>query len=298
MGGKASIIEGLIKAIGAEAPAAKSGIRAYHSSPHDFDRFDLSKLGTGEGNQTYGHGLYFAESPKVSGQGGDYWRQFWNKMKPGPEASAANALWANKFDREKAAAALESQARYSREHAQPGRYGDGPDIEEGNRLLAEEYERALELLRNGETVGPRTYEVDINARPDQLLDWDKPLSEQPEAVRDILRDGYKKAGINGVDSFLHSTEHFGRDAYESLGRSLSGGSGSKTASPMAASHLREAGVPGIKYLDGVSRSAGKGTNNYVVFDDSLIDIRKKYASGGPVAEPAPALGMARQRKAS
>ena len=42
------------------------GIKAYHGSPHDFDKFDLSKIGTGEGAQAYGHGLYFAESPKVA----------------------------------------------------------------------------------------------------------------------------------------------------------------------------------------------------------------------------------------
>ena len=54
------------------------GIRAYHSSPHDFDKFDLARIGTGEGAQVYGHGLYFAESPAVSGQGGQYWQQFAN----------------------------------------------------------------------------------------------------------------------------------------------------------------------------------------------------------------------------
>jgi GNAT superfamily N-acetyltransferase len=34
----------------------KPGIRAYHGSPHDFERFDSSKIGTGEGAQAYGHG--------------------------------------------------------------------------------------------------------------------------------------------------------------------------------------------------------------------------------------------------
>jgi hypothetical protein len=42
------------------------GIKAYHGSPHDFERFDLSKIGTGEGAQAYGHGLYFAESEGVA----------------------------------------------------------------------------------------------------------------------------------------------------------------------------------------------------------------------------------------
>jgi GNAT superfamily N-acetyltransferase len=32
------------------------GITAYHGSPHDFDRFDMGKIGTGEGAQAYGHG--------------------------------------------------------------------------------------------------------------------------------------------------------------------------------------------------------------------------------------------------
>jgi hypothetical protein len=41
-------------------------IKAYHGSPHKFDKFDMSKIGTGEGAQAYGHGLYFAESPEVA----------------------------------------------------------------------------------------------------------------------------------------------------------------------------------------------------------------------------------------
>src|SRR5215510_3136348 len=47
---------------------AVKGIRAYHGSPHDFERFDLSKIGTGEGAQAYGHGLYFAENEGVAGE--------------------------------------------------------------------------------------------------------------------------------------------------------------------------------------------------------------------------------------
>jgi hypothetical protein len=40
--------------------------------------------------------------------------------------------------------------------------------------------------------------------------------------------------------------------------------------------LREAGIPGLKYLDQGSRGAGQGSRNYVVFDDRLIDILHKY----------------------
>jgi hypothetical protein len=51
---------GGVAGTGAGGMAVGSGpIRAYHGSPHDFDRFDLSKIGTGEGAQArlrrYGH---------------------------------------------------------------------------------------------------------------------------------------------------------------------------------------------------------------------------------------------------
>lgn len=39
---------------------------AWHGSPHDFDEFDLGAMGTGEGNQAHGWGLYFAKDKKVS----------------------------------------------------------------------------------------------------------------------------------------------------------------------------------------------------------------------------------------
>lgn len=39
---------------------------AWHGSPHDFDEFDLGAIGTGEGNQAHGWGLYFARDKKVS----------------------------------------------------------------------------------------------------------------------------------------------------------------------------------------------------------------------------------------
>ena len=39
---------------------------AWHGSPHDFDGFDLGAIGTGEGAQVHGWGLYFAQNREVS----------------------------------------------------------------------------------------------------------------------------------------------------------------------------------------------------------------------------------------
>ena len=40
--------------------------RAYHGSPHKFDKFSLDKIGTGEGAQAYGYGLYFASKKEIA----------------------------------------------------------------------------------------------------------------------------------------------------------------------------------------------------------------------------------------
>ena len=47
------------------------GVRVYHGSGQDFDHFDVGKLGTGEGGDAFGWGLYFAEHPAVAQFYGD-----------------------------------------------------------------------------------------------------------------------------------------------------------------------------------------------------------------------------------
>ena len=63
--------------------------------------------------------------------------------------------------------------------------------------------------------------------------------------------------------------------YDSAGdlyRDLAQAQGSDAAISAA---LRNNGIPGIRYLDGGSRSGGKGTSNFVVFDDKLPKILKR-----------------------
>ena len=58
-------------------------------------------------------------------------------------------------------------------------------------------------------------------------------------------------------------------------------------SPREASQkLLEASIPGIKYLDQHSRDAGAGSKNYVIFNDKLIDVNRRYAEGGEVEDDA------------
>jgi hypothetical protein len=293
------------------------GIKAYHSSPHDFDKFDLAKIGTGEGAQVYGHGLYFAESPAVSGQGGEYWKQFQRKFS-GDELAASIALKQSNFDREAAIAAARDDLDYMRQR-QSGLVHPGAN-REGLAGMIAGAERELALLESRKPVGPRTYEVNINADPAHLLDWDKPLREQNKDVFNRFSD----AAMPGRKSDPLLRELFGEGAipseYLGLFDKSSGAQAYKTlaaegkGAPAFSQQLSEAGIPGIKYLDEGSRvipgelagirkyydsiknrtdiepegiAATKAridrleaqpiTSNYVIFDPNLIRIDKKYA---------------------
>lgn len=153
------------------------------------------------------------------------------------------------------------------------------------------------LAGNSGTPG-KLYEVNINADPEHFLDWDKLLSQQNEKVRQAF------------PAELHNMR--GSDAHDALAEMKAGpiapGADSGWESfvntindkvqrrDLAAQSLRDAGVPGIKYLDKLSRGAGEGSRNYVVFDDKLIEILRKYGLMPPaVAAGAAALGQGDQQ---
>lgn len=250
-------------------------IKAYHSSPHDFAKFDLGKIGSGEGAQVYGHGLYFAENPEVSGQGGQYWSQFLRKFS-GNENEAAQLLKDYGFDREAAAAHLDRDIATMQARIAPGGIFDKPhmaDARQNTQNFIDTMRAQQELIRRGAPVGPRTYEVDIHADPEHLLDWDKALTKQSPYTQSVIDQMIRDRGVgNWLQDFGHTQT--GRDFYREY-----------SVSPSRMSQtLNEQGVPGIKYLDQGSRAAGTGTSNYVVFNPDLIDIIKKYSIvGAPVS---------------
>jgi hypothetical protein len=293
-------------AIPAEANSLRMGIKAYHGSPHDFDRFDMSKIGTGEGAQAYGHGLYFAEAEDVAKAYRD------NLSKNKNIDGAMQAAW------DKAAKLADALK--------------DPSLAVGSPEFKSAQSAYMKAVYEANSIAPsnpgRMYEVNIDANPDDFLDWDKPLSEQGPRVQQALNpllDEYvrpsdfkvdfergpipvadRHGGHTKPDKFMVSLKDpngqvgyvgFGdnRDdamkdalagimpttgarAYERLARGFDKspaqmwGIGSGATSQA----LKEQGIPGIKYLDAGSRGAGDGSRNYVVFDDKLISIVKKY----------------------
>lgn len=236
------------------------GFRAYHGSPHDFDRFSLDKIGTGEGAQAYGHGLYFADSEDVARSYRD------NLSLPtGTTARDTAARILDEHGGDYEAALTDIGARFNRALA-------------NGRMEPAEYDRwmkAQRMLMNKDPVLGRMYEVQINADPNDFLDWDKPLSEQPRAEQVVgryLEQALNQPGPINEDLFrrFESGAMTGQDAARMVGENTA--------------PLREAGIPGIRYLDAGSRGAGDGSRNYVVFDDKLIEIIRKYgwAAAAPI----------------
>jgi transposase-like protein len=137
----------------------------------------------------------------------------------------------------------------------------GSDVEKMRRDLYSAIDRYASAKPDVASTG-RVYKVDL---PDEhigkMLDWDKPLSQQPESVRKAIGKIVDR-NIDQEPGWAKLTgEQALRAVVERAGRK---GDGEKL--------LRDAGIPGIRYLDQGSRQGGKGTSNYVVFDDSIPRI--------------------------
>lgn len=226
------------------------GIRAFHGSPHDFDKFSLSKIGTGEGAQAYGHGLYFAENEGVAksyrdalGGNNKQWLVDGAPVGRYGQNSSATGTAAAQLRQVMGSDGVvlpehiaQAKERFSATHQRnPGMLP---------RKHIEETLAAMDGLAGrqvAEDAGGKMYEVNIKADPESLLDWDAPLSQQPEKVREAFAD--LRANI-GDDEFNRMT---GGGAYQTLGDATE-----------TSKMLLERGVPGLRYYDQGSRFTTNG----------------------------------------
>jgi hypothetical protein len=260
--------------LGASVPAraaageAASGIRAYHGSPHDFDRFDMSKIGTGEGAQAYGSGLYFAENEAVA-------RMYRDQLAGGNTSAARRTLEAAEGDVDQAITQTRQRIDRLNERAAAGDFGGDERRFAAQRQIQEDkLQQLLSFKETGSFDPGRMYEVNIRANPEDFLDWDAPLSEQTGRVANLLADyealGSPVTGAAGQDWMLQMGGNYLR-------------SGAPNPSAEVSAYLAREGIPGIRYLDAGSRGVGEGSRNLVVFDDNLIDIVRKYGIAGAAA---------------
>lgn len=249
-------------------------LRLFHGSPHDFDRFSMSKIGTGEGAQAYGHGLYFAENEGVA---------------RGYRDALVDARIPALNDR------LRELAREI-ENISSGYRQWKPGTEEAGKALSTEYDALMDARSK---MKGRMYEVNVNANPEDFINFDAPFEQQPPNVQKHF--AYLARGEN-------------KPTGEDLARRME--------SNIYIREAAEAGVPGIRYLDEGSRNQALApyynvvresdgaivqqkidrgsrpevsegfrvegpidtrTRNYVVFDENLINIVRKYGIAGAAA---------------
>lgn len=232
---------------------------AYHGTPYDVDRFSLQKIGTGEGAQAYGWGLYFASQREVA----DFYRRNLTGIARNiPATMGDQALQEAGGDRGRAVATLTR------------RRDALPEAARGNT------QAAIDWLRRGQDTG-RLYQVDVPEDSD-LLDWDKPYSEQPQKVRDALpvriekdSDGASDSkwvllvGDKDVDGGRTRKELQEKVDSRAFGEIVMRGMGVFMGPKQTSEYLLAQGIPGLRYLDGDSRGSG-GTHNYVIWDESAV----------------------------
>ena len=276
---------------------------AYHGSPHRFDRFSLDHIGSGEGAQAYGWGLYFAgnrqvaewyrdrlafdnfdsDAQKIRGKGVREWHDHWERLahrEKNPQKAdvyySAMSLMddfdLNGFNREEVLKTAEEMEV-------------SPEAIELFDSIAREFNAPGQL-----------YEVDI-PEDHEMIDWDSRLNDQPEAVKSIIEQlqmfAYEKFAASNDNMTRNLWEHVvassernpkGAELYGFVQDAFESELGNKNKAAQSTSELfNSLGVKGIRYLDGTSRhtnSVDDGSHNYVIFDDATVEIQNTYYQSG------------------
>lgn len=234
---------------------------AWHGTPHQFESFELEKVGTSEGAAAFGWGVYFASHREIA---------LWYSGALGISGATVPQLFTIRGEptqrgtaEQKAAdlvsgVGLSKAKKMAREwvrdaYATPAVGGErGPEY----------YESVLEVLdglkssRDVRRAPGNLLKVDI-PDVDQLLDWDAPLSAQPMVV-------LRAIAILSAQYDLPSAASGGL-----WYKALAAAAGSDKQASFC---LKAEGVPGISYMDGASRGATGGSRNFVICDESLVRI--------------------------
>lgn len=245
-----------------------SPLTVFQGSPHRFTKLDSSKIGTGEGAQMYGYGLYFAENPAFAKQyaisrgipdlEGIMYQQGLPRVSKDVEREVARLAATDKDPME--------AAKYVQFANREARAIERKDLAK----VIDEYRRQSKGV---------LYTIDLPDRMiDRMLDWDKPLREQPTAVQELTQrlrslpgDPYNleryfnpknpSKGPLGQEIYRAISKHFeigDDDAWEDLGLTPDQ---TQNIYDAASRYSAKLGIHGIKYRN----QEGTGTRNFVVF---------------------------------
>jgi hypothetical protein len=249
----------------------------YHGSPHRFEEFDASKIGTGEGAQAYGHGIYLAENPEIA-------KGYRDRLQRQGKMDSTGQL--------------DSMMEKSLPKVQGGYeikgviYPYHKDLIEGisqGLIKKGDIPDDLYNVAKSYTEPGALYTADLpDEMVDRMLDWDKRISDQPEFVQKAWADWraspqaqklVKQMTARG-SSAQDIEKMFANPTGETMHKWIYEGYGSAKGGemPKVASFLKDKGLLGVKYQDAGSRGqGGSGTRNFVVFpgEEKKVKILKR-----------------------
>ena len=247
---------------------------AWHGSPHDFDAFDLGAIGTGEGNQAHGWGLYFAKNREVAQAykdvlgidsveiiSGDTKYRLnddieWYDNKTKLTIDAENPL-------SMALTILSEEGESTKAIKNLTDFINSKKDNKSDYVVAQvkRAEQAIQILKDNhfDTHQWNTmFEVDIPEN-EHLLNEQKNIEEQSHTVKKAI----SKISNEINSSVLNNSKLSGKEFYKLLSKELGG-------DRLASKYLNEHGIKGITY-EGIEDG-----RCYVVFDDKAIKVIKKY----------------------
>jgi hypothetical protein len=272
----------------------EKSVYAYHGSPYKFDKFDLSKIGTGEGAQAFGWGLYFTDLESIARHYAKTLaktnvitlEEFMvnNNVETVYEQYILKKYIDNYQDIDKTIEAQKKELQREKEKLTKVKKGD--EIYDTSLWSIEDYiERTLGNITFSENVvkilegvqqnlkNRNLYKVTLHKgkNPDQYtwLEWDKPISEKNLDKAISLLRKEKKATNLEIDRIKINKNGTGHNLYNSFMNVY----GSQKQASLA---LLRAGIDGIKYpAESIARGATSDTArgyNYVVFDENAVTI--------------------------
>ena len=329
---------------GAIKKAAK--IKGYHGSPHSFDNFDFSHMGSGEGAQAFGWGGYIGglEDTAIG---------YRNALSQGNKVISIDGVrgaeptaiesWVlsqggdakKAYDKLSTSAAAKEKSDKLSTSSKVDDLGMGFSEYDMALMDYNDFQSKLNEIKALEgkklTLEPsgNMYEVEVDADMDNILDWDAPISQQSDFIKNAADKFIKKYTNEGDEPLVKAIlgkDPTGESVYELPQFLPKSGSLLSSKLPKESSeYLNSIGVKGIKYFDGSSRNtdwqlstpdttvSGKwmvkdanqpnskglqydneidakdslsqkgNTSNYVVFDEKIMNIVRKYGVSIPVA---------------
>lgn len=238
---------------------------AFHGTPHQVDRFSLQKIGSGEGNQAYGWGLYFAGRREIA----EWYAKTVSQEKRDSDTSIAASR-----DRLKAALRENDYLGFDTFGQALSAIRNDPNfLQNWDISNPDVLQQALaDYVQRSDAATGKLYQVEVPENED-LLNYDKPLGGQSKAVLQALEPYIaeaatrRKAGttrrMNSEEARASVMRDLAKDVYADIVKQKGG-------ARQASEYLLSLGVPGLRYRDAASRHADGDTTNYVVWDENAV----------------------------